>query len=122
MRKKTQQDFIKWIKECVDYYAPILGIGLQQIKIQYGEKTTFLEITCTYPYLDPTIRFSNDAFQDWSKGEMKKDRVLHELCHIITDPLYSKAQDRYIGKNEVEDERERLTDTIAMIVRGLDEK
>jgi len=35
---------------------------------------------------------------------------------MITDPLYSKACDRYTGKNEIEDERELLTDKIANII------
>jgi hypothetical protein len=116
MKNKTEKDFIKWIKETIDYYLPKLFININKIEIEKGEETRYLEITCTYPYLDPTLKYSERAFNAWIKGKIKKDRILHEICHILTDPLYSKANDRFSGKNEIEDERERLTDTLASIL------
>ncbi len=119
MKKKTHKDFINWIHEQVLFYGKPLNVSNQRIKVEFNDKTSFLEITCTYPYLEPTIRFSDSAFKEWAEGKMERDRILHELCHMITDPLYSKAVDRYVGKNEIEDERERLTDTMTVIIRNL---
>ena len=119
MKKKTHKDFINWIHEQVLFYSKPLNVANQKIKVEFNEKTNFLEITCTYPYLEPTIRFSEKAFGEWSEGKMERDRILHELCHMITDPLYVKAIERYVGKNEIEDERERLTDTLTVIIRNL---
>ena len=121
--KKTEGDFKQWIRTSIDFYAPILGLQLHRVKIEKDAKESYLAITCNYPYLDPTIKFSDDAFKTWQKGGMKRDRILHELCHILTDPFYVKAIYRYTGKDEITDERERLTDTIAAIVRNFtDEK
>ena len=117
--KKTEQGFKKWIKKQIDFYAPILGLQLHRIKIEEDSKESYLAITCNYPYLDPKVKFSKNAFNDWAKEEMQPDRILHELCHILTDPLYVKAIERYSSKNEINDERERLTDTIAAILRNL---
>jgi hypothetical protein len=41
------------------------------------------------------------------------------LCHLITDPLYSKASTRLVSKTEVEDEREKLTDHLAVMAHKL---
>ena len=42
-------------------------------------------------------------------------RIIHEFCHIITDPLYAVVLD-FPSKKQIENERERLTDHIAQIV------
>ena len=117
--KKTEQQFIDWIKNVVEFYKPHLGLSLQEINVKKGEKTNYLEITCSYPYHDPEIRFSDSALEAFREGKLVEDRILHELCHTLTDPLYVKAIERYVGKSEIEDERERLTDTLCVIIRNL---
>lgn len=116
--KKTEKSFVSWIDKQVKYYKPYLDINLQNIKIKKAD-VQYLEIGCTYPYLEPTIKYSQAVFNDWKNGELKKDRILHELLHIITDPLYCKALARYVGKEEIEDERERLTDKLTVILNNL---
>ena len=122
---KTEKDFEKWIHKQIRFYLPFLGLQIQRIKVEKKineEKEDYLSISCVYPYLDPTLNYVDESFEDWKKGELKKDRILHELCHILTDPLYSKAIYRYVGIDEIKDERERLTDTISSIIRNLIEK
>lgn len=122
MKKKTHKEFKKWIKESIDMYVPILGLQLNEILIEYDKETNYLEIECNYPYIDSNIKYSEKAFEKWKKGEMKRHRILHELCHIITDPLYIKAIERYVTKIDINDERERLTDIISAIIRRLFDK
>lgn len=116
---KTEKDFKKWIEKNIEYYKPYLDINLQNIIVKKGVNTGYMEITNVYPYLEPVIRYSDSALKEWREGILTKDRVLHELCHILTDPLYVKANERYVSKNEILDERERLTDTIAIILNNL---
>lgn len=116
---KTKALFKAWIEKIIKFYSPILGISLHRILIEFDAKQAYLAITCTYPYLDPTIKYSEKAFKDWSKGKLEKDRILHELIHILTDPLYNKALGRFVSKDEIEDEREKLTDTLSAIIRKL---
>lgn len=118
--KKTEKQFEKWIIDAVKHYKPMLGLDLQIIEVEKVPDISYLQIKCTYPYLDPTIGYSEHAFKDWAKGKVRRDRILHELCHALTDPIYCKAISRYVSKDEITDERERLTDTIAMIVRNFD--
>jgi len=119
MKEKTKTDFENWIKKQVKIYKPVLGLELQEIEIKQGKHTDYLSMDCCYPYLEPLIRYSDSAFEAWKKGNLPADRILHELCHILTDPLYVKALSRHAGKADIEDERERLTDTISIIIRNL---
>ena len=68
MATKTHKQFIAWIRENVTHYSPLLGIELHHVKIEHNKDTNYLEITCSYPYLDPTIRFSDSAFDDWENS------------------------------------------------------
>jgi hypothetical protein len=122
--KRTEKDFKKWIERQVKYYSPYLGLSLQKISVIKNEvdDNRYLHISLTYPYFDPNICFSDRAFRDFQNNIFQKDRILHELCHCLTDPLYCKATERYIGKNEIEDERERLTDKITIIIRNILER
>lgn len=118
VKKPTeQQQFEQWIREQVAFYSPHLGLALHRVTVENDNAETYLAITCTYPYLDPLIKYNTKAFANWAEGKMEPDRILHELCHIITDPLYCKSISRYVSQDEIKDEREKLTDTIAAIVR-----
>lgn len=116
---KTEKDFKKWIDKQVKYYQPILGLELHRVDIMRAKNDDYMFIACTHPYLDPTIWYSQKAFNDWKIGKLEKDRICHELCHIITDPLFCKATSRYVSVDEIKDEREKLTDIISAIIRKL---
>jgi len=119
MKNKTKRDFIKWIKKEIERLKPILGLEIYEIKVVEKQDIGYLDVKFNYPYIDTTIGFNNNAYLDWKIGELRADVVLHELLHMITDPLYAKAVTRYVGKQEIEDERERLTDTLTGIIRRL---
>lgn len=119
MKKQTEKDFINWIKKQIDFYKPYLDINLQNIEVKKDDTSEYLCITCTYPYLEPTVYFVDKTFENWKKGKLPKERILHELCHILTDPLYVKAVTRYVSTKEIEDERERLTDKICIILHNI---
>jgi len=117
MAKK--KDFKTWIEEQIEYYKPYLDLTLQNIDVKKDEDADYLSITCRYPYQEPRIFYTEKAEQDWKKGSLKKEQILHELLHHITDPLYYKSRKRFITDSEIEDERERLTDTLMVILNNL---
>ena len=119
MKKKTEADFEKWIQKQVDFYVPILGLEIWTIKIRKDGHERYMAMACNYPYVNGEIKYSHSAFIDWTRGEMTPHSVMHELCHIITDPLYVKAIQRFSSSQEIKDEREKLTDMIAVIVMKL---
>ena len=118
MKNKTEKDFVKWISETIEYYRPHIDIGIQKVYIEKKD-CEYLSITFSYPYLEPVLYFSNKAFEDWKVDKLYKSRILHELVHILTDPLYAKACSRHVGKTDLEDERERLTDRLSVILNNL---
>ncbi len=71
-----------------------------------------------YPYKSIIIRYEQSLADRWHKGEREYvNKVLtHEMCHVLTDPLYAKATSRFLTRDEIEDERERLTDHLANIL------
>ena len=119
MKQKTEKDFVAWLNKTVEYYRPHIDIGSQKIRIELKENAEYMSILVTYPYLEPVLYYSKKAFEDWKKNKLPKHTVLHELIHTLTDPLYSKAVRRYVGKDEIEDERERLTDRLCIILDKL---
>lgn len=98
-------------------YIPLLMLQKHTIRLEYGTENqkAIMECSVRYPYLDAKITYSDLAVAQFDRGEDITLLVVHELCHIITDPLYCKARDRWASSTEIEDEREGLTDYIARI-------
>lgn len=121
MRKKTKQDFEAYIKAIINKYIPILFLQKHTFKVKFGTEanSSYYDFIYNYPYLNQTIGYSELAFKEWCEGKNQVPFVLHEICHCLTDPLYSKATQRHVSKDEIEDERERLTDHICNIVLAL---
>jgi len=88
------------------------------IKLEYTPNNKTTECRFHYPYQSITIKYSNEILEYWNNKEY--DQVLfmltHEMCHPLTDALYDTCFDRFIGKETLENEREKLTDHIANIV------
>lgn len=63
------------------------------------------------------LRKKNDvALQYFREGVDLTPYILHELCHLLTDPFYAKATNRYATHTEINDERELLTDIMCNII------
>lgn len=118
--KKTKAQFKKHLQTIIDRYVPILGLERHRISIKEDDDPdSYFACTFRYPYLDFTVLYSGKSFLDWAKGRDITHYVVHELCHQLTDPLYSKATHRFVSQKEIENERELLTDVISNIVLRL---
>ena len=111
-----EEQYKKWIRQMYDKYKSVLFIEKFHLKVEKSNNDDYLACRFNYPYLDAVILYSEKSFQDWKKD--KKDlerRIVHEFCHVITDPFYSVAMN-FPSRSSLENERERLTDHIAQIV------
>lgn len=110
--------FEKYIFLIIKQYSKVLLLEQHTFKVRYGTESSdaLMECTFAYPYLNITLNYSDKVVEKWKKKEDVIPFIVHEMCHPITDPLYAKTCTRYVSKNEVEDEREKLTDYIANIV------
>ena len=118
---KSNKDFETHIHKTIKKFVPILFLQKHTFKVKFGTEaaSSYYDFIYNYPYLNQTIGYSELAFKEWLSGKDQTPYILHEICHALTDPLYSKAVQRYVSKDEIEDERERLTDHICNIVLNL---
>jgi hypothetical protein len=120
-RTKSQKQFERWaLPQLKRLQKQLLLEHFEPLEIEYRSKMgdTYAECQFTYPYLSITIRYGDTMLADFQKGDKKgvHSALVHEMCHPLTDPLFDKAISRYVTKDEVNMERERLTDHIANIV------
>jgi len=122
MKKRTSGDFEKHIKGLIDKYSKILPVSHLKFdikKMTEGDNDAYMQCASNYPYLDPTIYYSDRSLNDFIAGKDFEDietSVVHEMIHPLTEPLYIKATQRYITHTDINHERERLTDLITHLV------
>ncbi len=108
----------KYLMNLIKKYQPILLLDKFTFQLELDDDDdNYFANSFRYPYLNAVIYYSKKSFKDWKKN--KKDMtnyIIHEMCHSITDPLYSKSLERFTSRSEVENERELLTDYITNII------
>ena len=118
---KIDVEFCKWVFDIFDKYKRILYVEHFIFSMVQDTSVEYAAMSLGYPYLSAKFRFNTKVVTDWQNGyKPHVERVIvHELCHVLTDPLYCKAISRFIDKESVEDERERLTDHFTNVVYNL---
>jgi hypothetical protein len=118
MSKQSVKEFESWANKELAKWQKVLLMHDFSLNPIEPSKTDASQAMCRYPYKEINIKYSNDLFVEWKKNNKKyvTGVLVHELAHSITDPLYCKALQRLVSKEEIEDERERLTDHITNVV------
>ena len=115
-----KKDFEKWALKQLGIYHKLLLLTDHLLSFEYEKDmgVAAMQHNFSYPYKTTPIMYGDYALGLWKDGKKEELRkiLIHELCHSITDPFYSKAIDRHTGKADLEDERERVTDHIANII------
>ena len=94
----------------------------EPLELEYNSKRPEAsESQFNYPYQSIVIRYSEDCLQLWKDKRYQKvlGTLFHEMTHQLTDALYAKACNTWRSKEELEDEREKLTDHIASMLLKL---
>lgn len=118
---KNKKEFEKW---CLVHLKKLQKILLLEhfhpLKFYFKNTQNEAIATClfNYPYQSIDITYSKCLYESWEKKDYShvKNVLTHEMCHPLTDPLYEKATRRYVAKDEILDEREKLTDHLANII------
>lgn len=118
MTKKEKTELEEYLTKLINKYTKILLLDKHTFELHYGveNKDSLMECVFNYPYLNVTIKYSDKLVEMWRNKKDITPYLVHEMCHPITDPLYSKAISRYVSRDEILDEREKLTDYICNIV------
>ncbi len=114
--------FEQYVLKTINKFSPILLLERHTWEIRYGleNSSALMECVFNYPYLNVIIKYGKEVVTDWKKGKDIVPYIVHEMSHVITDPLYAKATERYVTKGEIRDERELLTDYICnIVIKGL---
>ncbi len=106
------------VMEIIARYQPILLLNRNTFILKYGVENpnSLMECVFNYPYLNVTLLYGDKLTEYFKEKRDITQYVVHEMCHVITDPLYAKAIERWVGRDEIRDEREMLTDYITNIV------
>lgn len=112
--KKFEEHVMKIIKK----YSKVLLLDKYQIGLKAGvtDSKAIAQCQFRYPYLDNDILYSKGLVKMWEDKEDITPIIVHELCHIVTDPFYAKSLKRFITEDEILDEREALTDHLTNII------
>lgn len=115
-----------WAAPILKKYKALLLLQDHTLSFSYDKKMrsdTVMEHGFHYPYKSTDISYGDTAKKLWKEGKKKELRevLIHELCHSITDPLFSVGFDRFTSKDTLNNERERVTDHIANIIIALNE-
>jgi hypothetical protein len=116
-----QKEFEKWGLKKLEKIQKILLLDDHYpvtLTKKVLSKNSRAEASFNYPYKSIDVYYNDEMLKDFTDKKYQEviNTLVHEICHSLTDPLYSKAYERFISKNELEDERERLTDHIANII------
>ena len=117
--KKKKKQFEKWANVKLLELRKIMLLEHFDLKaVQPCEKDEASYCKFDHPYQTIRIFYAKRVYEDWEKGDKLSalGTLAHEMCHPLTDDLYSKSFDRFCGKKELEDSRERLTDHISNII------
>lgn len=119
MTPNEQKAFEKYARGIIAKYQRKLLLDRHDIALEASTKTKYMECQFREPYLNTVIWYNPDSVgKDWSKkifSDLKRS-LIHELCHVMTDPFYNHTTKRFVDKETLEEARETLTDHIAMIV------
>ncbi len=124
MKTKEQIKFEKWARPILEKAQHALLLShFGKIKIEFykeeSEYSSYAESVNHDPYVSLTIRCSHAMVKDFeNKNEHESiiGTLIHEMVHPLTDPLFNAGMDRFLTKDNLKKEREKLTDHIANIM------
>jgi hypothetical protein len=117
----TKQQAKKWIEQKAEKYKQTLFLSGYNLNVEYkNTNDSIMRARPTFPYKEMCLEFGDEMINEIRTNKKQAERiVLHEVVHTLTDPLYIKGTRRFISDQEIEDEREALTDKITMILYPL---
>jgi hypothetical protein len=132
IKKKWMPGYRKFVRELIGHLQYAMFLNLYQIDVSYekepktgsfkkaDDNCVAADIRTDHRYYNATVNLYPITHQRWSDGNKKgvAEIVIHELCHIITDPLYKVAYGESTKSNHsfLEDTREQTTQHIANMV------
>jgi len=117
---RTEKDFVAFLEKRISHWKKLLFLERYTFSIQRKtrQSDSYMEIHVNYPYLNSALYYSKESLNDFIQNKDKEqleNAIVHEMIHTITEPLFDKSIRRFVSKDEMNDEREILTDLITSI-------
>lgn len=110
----------EWILKEMKKWQKVLHLEDMTLTVEYEKINAIMQAECRYPYKEIILKYHDAMVQEIKTNKQQAQRtVLHEMLHAVTDPLYSKGYSRFISENEIENEREAVTDKLTNIIYTL---
>lgn len=117
------------IRAWVERHLATLHIGDYEVRLEFHETERVDDVGCSadtianYPYRTGNKINLYPRWLKWNEREQEL-RVLHELLHLVTDPLYglihkALVKEHFITWREAKEINEFVTDHLTMIVGDL---
>jgi len=115
---KSEKKFVEYLEGLVKKWNKVLLTDMYGFTIKKARDCgdAYMQCAPNYPYLNPTLYYSDRSYDDWKVGKFNEEVIIHEMVHPITWNLYEKAMERFVSKEELRCEMERLTDVISTII------
>ncbi|MCP5375208.1 MAG: hypothetical protein H6743_03830 [Rickettsiaceae bacterium] len=114
------KEFENWALKKLEKIQKVLLLeDYYPITISFKEdKTATAQAKFNYPYKSIDIFYSQGLLDNYveKKYSFIIGVLIHEMVHSLTDPLYDCGYQRFLAKDQLENEREKLTDHIANII------
>ena len=121
----------KWTNAKTKEILDCMMLDFLRFKINYNYKNnrTFgqdhspavFTIQCNKTYRQANIIAYPEAYNMYCDGDLNVlvDGLVHELCHLHTIKLAQLAENRFTSQDQIRDEVEDVTETLAEYVRRL---
>lgn len=131
MSKKDKSYAEAWIEERFSQVANAMKFGILKLQYEYmsedemdqrNNSMKMFAIHVLGPYNTALIKISPTAVkmvreQNPEAMESIIHGMVHELCHVHTDPLTVVAEHRYVSENQLNDAVEKVTEAMSDYVR-----
>lgn len=116
--------YSKFLNYCLDHCWKLqkqLGLTNYRISIKqqpYKNKEDWaFQITPNSPYQNALLEWQLETYEEWKKDKKKIQRyLLHEVTHIVIEPLCKVGENRYVTKEHLVDVVEETTDKLTNIL------
>ena len=130
MKEKFDDKFKSYTKKLVEEYRTLIFASEYEIdiKFEWEDSDNFAEIRIDTKYLNATLSIYKPLYKEYKANGKKAFAkiILHEICHLLTEPQYDDTMKIFNGKllhnDTINDTRERQTQRVTNALWALLDK
>ena len=121
-KKSPYTKFCQWcLDECwriqESLHLTEYRITIDEQPTEFEDRSTAFQICTIWPYKTANLKWGVFEFEQWKKDKISTTRyLLHEVLHLIVEPLAHIANKRYCTDEERRDCTESVVDRLTNIL------